>query len=154
MTAFQDFIANNHCFGCGPDNPHGLRIKSFWQEPGVAICHFHAEPHHCSAPRSAINGGIIASVIDCHAVGTAIAACYLSEGREPGSGEAILCVTGELNVRYLKPARIDTPLAVTARVVELGPKKIRLACEARSGELLCATADVLAIRVPAQWGEI
>lgn len=152
MTAFQDLIPNNHCFGCGPHNPHGLQIKSHWLAENLSLCSFDADPHHCSAPLDTINGGIVASVIDCHAVGTAVAACYRADGREPGSEPAILCVTGQLNIRYLKPARIDTPLRVTARVVELGSKKIRLTCEAHSGELLCAQAEVLAIRVPADWG--
>ncbi len=30
MTALQDLISHNHCYGCGPDNPDGLQIKSYW----------------------------------------------------------------------------------------------------------------------------
>jgi acyl-coenzyme A thioesterase PaaI-like protein len=150
MKAFQDLIPDNNCWGCGPHNPHGLRIRSYWQDD-IAICEFTPEPHHCAGPPQVVNGGIIASVIDCHAVGTAIAACYRAERREIGSGALIWCVTGELNVRYRRPAAIDQLMRVSARVSRHEGKKIELDCEAFSGGELCASASVLAIRVDNVW---
>lgn len=150
MNAFQDLIPHNNCWGCGPHNPTGLRIRSRW-EGDIAVCEFTPEPDHCAGPPHVVNGGIIASVIDCHAVGTAMAACYRAEGREIGNGALIWCVTGELKVRYRRPAAIDRPLRVTARVTNHEGKKIYLTCEAFSGEELCATAEVLAIRVDDGW---
>lgn len=35
-TPFQDQIPHNNCFGCGPHNDHGLRIKSRWVDTDVA----------------------------------------------------------------------------------------------------------------------
>src|SRR5690606_14276904 len=67
MTAFQDLIPDNNCWGCGPHNPTGLHVRSHW-EGDVAICEFSPRPDHCAGPAHVVNGGIIASVIDCHAV--------------------------------------------------------------------------------------
>ena len=30
MKAFQDTVPDNHCYGCGPENPKGMQIKSYW----------------------------------------------------------------------------------------------------------------------------
>ena len=51
------------CFGCGPENLKGLQIKSFW-DGKQAICRWKAEPHH-NGVKGILNGGIIASLIDC-----------------------------------------------------------------------------------------
>ena len=42
-TAFQDLIPGNGCYGCGPANPHGLRIKSVW-EGDEAVCVYRPSP--------------------------------------------------------------------------------------------------------------
>ena len=85
--AFQDQIPGIHCFGCGPDNPEGLKIKSYWEGPGRSLCCFRPAPHHSAGPRHFVNGGIIATVMDCHAICTAMAEGYESAGREIGEGE-------------------------------------------------------------------
>jgi len=33
------------CFGCGPDNSEGLRIKSFWNGE-ECVCMWHSDSHH------------------------------------------------------------------------------------------------------------
>ena len=83
--AFQDLIEDNFCFGCGPINEQGLQIKSYWDGPGVSICTYLPEPFQTAGPRGILNGGIIATLIDCHCVCTAIAYAYEREGREVGS---------------------------------------------------------------------
>ena len=37
--AFQDQIPDNFCYGCGPGNPVGLRIRSIWAG-NEALCVF------------------------------------------------------------------------------------------------------------------
>ena len=39
--AFQDLIPDNHCYGCGPHNAHGLRIKSYWDVDNVHVIMTH-----------------------------------------------------------------------------------------------------------------
>ncbi len=150
-TAFQDQLKGNHCFGCGPDNTGGLRIKSRWLEEDKAVCFFNPEAHHCSAPTHYLNGSIIATVMDCHAVCTAIAKAYSMVDREIDKGEPILFATGNLNLSFLKPTPIDGPIKFIAEVIEAKEKKITLNCEVFSDDDLCAKGELIAVRVPANW---
>src|SRR5712691_10801663 len=46
MKSLQETYApNNRCFGCGPANEKGLRIRSF-EAGGELAGEWHAEPHH------------------------------------------------------------------------------------------------------------
>ncbi|WP_444888867.1 PaaI family thioesterase [Microbulbifer sp. JMSA008] len=151
QIAIQDQIQGNHCFGCGPDNDQGLRIKSYWVEPDKSRCLFTPSPYHNAGPAQYLNGGIIATVIDCHTVCTAIADGYLQAGRKIGSGDKIWFATGKLDIKYLAPAAIDLPVLLEATIVERGPKKTILHCELSSDGRLCAKANVVAVRVPDEW---
>ena len=74
MTAIQDRIPHNHCYGCGPENPHGLQIKSHW-DGKESVCVYEPRPEQCAGPEQYLYGGTIASLIDCHSIGTALAMC-------------------------------------------------------------------------------
>ncbi|HEY3487347.1 MAG TPA: PaaI family thioesterase [Gammaproteobacteria bacterium] len=147
---FQDRIPHNHCYGCGPANAHGLRLKSYWQD-NTALAVFVPQPYHAAGPQQFLNGGIIATIIDCHCICTAIADCYRRERRAIGSEPDIWCVTASLKVDYLQPTPIDKPVTLRAQIAESGPKKIWLECSVLSAAEECVRAEVLAIRVPASW---
>lgn len=149
-VAFQDRIPHNGCFGCGPENAKGLHIKSYW-DGDESVCRFRAGAHHAAGPDQFLNGGIIATVIDCHCICTAIAGTYRDEGREIGSAPDVWCVTARLDVSYLLPAPIGEPLQLRARILEKGERKTVLSCSAYSGEKECARADIVAVRVPPSW---
>jgi acyl-coenzyme A thioesterase PaaI-like protein len=150
-VAFQDRMEEVHCFGCGPTNPEGLRLKTHWQgEESVSF--FRAKPHLCAGPKSLLNGGIIATVLDCHGIGTAVADAYRREGREIGEGRVIAFATGRMTVGYLAPVPIDQEVEIRGRVVEAHEKKSRIECSLLAGGQECATADIVAVRVPAAWG--
>ena len=106
MTAIQDKLVGNHCYGCGADNPKGMQIKSHW-DGKESVCVYEPRPEQCAGPEQYLYGGTIASLIDCHSIGTALANYYRLEGREVGEGEEIWCVTGRLSVDYLAPTPID-----------------------------------------------
>ena len=149
--AIQDQIPGNHCFGCGPGNELGLRIKSYWEGEDKTLCTFTPQPHHSAGPIQYLNGGIIATVIDCHTVCTAIADGYRQAGREVGSGDKIWYATGRLDVSYRAPAAIDKPVTLEATIIERSERKTLLRCELSSEGRLCATAEVVAVRVPDGW---
>jgi acyl-coenzyme A thioesterase PaaI-like protein len=71
MKAIQDLYPPDfaHCFGCGPSNPSGHQLKSFKQGAEV-IARFTPAPHHMSVP-GFVYGGLLASLVDCHAMATA-----------------------------------------------------------------------------------
>jgi acyl-coenzyme A thioesterase PaaI-like protein len=148
--AFQDQIPDNGCYGCGPANHDGLRIKSYW-EGEESVCIHRPEPHHSAGPPQFLNGGIIATLIDCHSVCTAIANAYRLENRPIGSAPHIWCVTANLNVTYLRPTPLDAPVTLRARVAEAGPKKTLIQCRLYSDSEECAHGEVVAVRVPDSW---
>lgn len=142
---FQDHMPENVCFGCGIHNPEGLQIKSHW-EGAESVCHWEPELKY-QGWKNLLNGGIIATLIDCHCMGTAMADAYRSEGRPLDSQPVYRYATGTLKVKYLKPTRSDLPLEVRAKVVEVKNKKTVLACTVRSGSDITAEAEVVALRV-------
>lgn len=150
MTAIQDRIPHNHCYGCGPENPDGMQIKSY-RDGDETVCTYTPRPEQSAGPVQYLYGGTIASLIDCHCVGTAIANYYRREGREVGEGDEIWCVTGRLTVSYLAPTPIDRDVKLRATIAECHEKKAVVKCRVYSGDTQTAEGEVIAIRVPNSW---
>jgi acyl-coenzyme A thioesterase PaaI-like protein len=148
--AIQDCIPHNHCWGCGTLNPRGLQVKSY-VEGEETVCRFQPWPEHMAGPTDVVNGGIIAAVIDCHAVCTALADAYRAAGVELGSEPLRWAVTASLKVDYLAPTPIGEPMELRARVREVKGRKRVVDCTLRSGGRECARAEVIAVEVPAGW---
>lgn len=151
---FQDAMDHNHCYGCGRVNTTGLRIRSRWddEDPELSICEFNPMLYHSAYPQDVVNGGIIATLIDCHSICTSIAAAYRRAGRAVGEGQSILYVTGSLQVRYIKPTPISSPLRVVGRIVEVGDRttKVESNVYAQDGTQT-AVGEVTAVVAPASW---
>lgn len=152
MDAFQDHYPDNvaHCYGCGRLNPHGHQIKTVW-DGDETVTVYQPEPFHTSVPGFAY-GGLIASLIDCHSTGTAAAAMYRQEGRDMDSLPAFRFVTGSLHVDFLKPTPIDAPVEVRGRVAEIKGRKVVVSTEVRSGGVLTARGEVVAVQMPENFG--
>ena len=141
---FQDHMPENVCFGCG-QNHEGLQIKSFW-DGEIAVCQWTSREHF-HGWSNLMNGGIMATLIDCHCMGTAMAHAYKTEGRELSSMPEYRYATGTLTVKYLKPTPNDH-VELRAKIVEVKERKTIMTCDLISsrGEI-SVTADVIAIRV-------
>ena len=150
MSAIQDNIPNNNCYGCGPDNPTGMRIKSNW-EGDECVCRYMPEPDQCAGPPQFVYGGTIASLIDCHSCCAAMSNYYQHEGREIGEGPEIWCVTGRLTVNYLEPTPIDTEIELRAKVAECTDRKSIVLSTVWANGLQTAEGEVVAVRVPEAW---
>ena len=146
--AFQDCYADDvsHCYGCGRLNAHGLQLKSYWQG-AEAIAVFQPKPYHCGIP-GFVYGGLIASLIDCHAVATAAAAAYRAEGRQMGSDPPLRFVTASLSVQYVRPTPMGAPLEVLAKVKEIKGRKVIVSATLSAEGQLCASGEVVAVRMP------
>ncbi len=144
-TAFQDLYPEefSHCYGCGRLNPHGLKIRSFW-EGEESVCRFRPQPFHTALPGT-VYGGLIASLIDCHGTGTAAAAKRKAEGLESAPEPAVRYVTASLRVDYLRPTPIDVELELRGRVKSLAGRKAVAAGEE------CARGEVTAVQVSEEW---
>lgn len=57
-------------------------------------------------------------------------------------------VTAALSVNYRKPVPIDKAIDLRARVVEFGERKAIVHCKVSSRGILCAEAEVVAVRMP------
>ena len=136
----------SHCYGCGTLNEHGLRIQSYWED-GEAVCVFTPEPYHVAIP-GYVYGGLIASLIDCHSIGTAAAATYRALGREQGSEPRLRFVTGALHVDYLRPTPLGVPLEVRARATEVKGRKVVVAATLSAEGKVCARGEVVAVQMP------
>lgn len=103
------------CFGCGPANPHGLRIKSYPSpgDPGEILCDWTPARHH-EAFDGFLSGGIIGTLLDCHCNWTA--AYHLM--RQAGASQVPFTVTAEYAVKMRKPTPARAPVQLSARVVE------------------------------------
>ena len=146
--AIQDTYPDNlsQCYGCGRLNEHGLQLKSFW-DGDEAVAVFHPRDYHTAIP-GFVYGGLIASLIDCHGTGTASAAAYREEKREMGSLPPLRFVTASLNVKYLRPTPMGTPLEIRGRVEKLAGRKITVDVTVSADGKICAKGNVVAAKMP------
>ncbi len=150
MTAIQDSLPHNHCYGCGADNDKGMQIKSHWRGD-ECVCRYQPRPEQCAGPEHYVYGGTIASLIDCHSVGTALSNYYRLEGRGVGEAPEIWCVTGRLTVNYRAPTPIDTEIELRSKIEECGEKKTLVRTRVYSAGTCTAEGEVIAIRVSDSW---
>jgi hypothetical protein len=148
LKALQDLAApEGVCFGCGPKNTMGLQIKSYWNDEHThVLLHFHPGEHHVGWP-TLVYGGLLSCLIDCHSNWTAMAFHYRSEGREAGTQPRIDCVTGSLNVKFIKPTPMGVPLLLKACVDGEVGRKTRVLCEVYADNILTVQGDSIFVRV-------
>jgi acyl-coenzyme A thioesterase PaaI-like protein len=148
--AFQDFYPDDlsHCYGCGRLNDHGLRIRSRW-DGDETVATYLPKPYHTAIP-GFVYGGLIASLIDCHATGTASAAAYRSAGREMGTEPPLRFVTASLRVEFVRPTPLGVPLEVRGTIEEITARKVVVSATVSAEGQVCARGDVVAVRMPEQ----
>src|SRR6476661_1584915 len=145
--ALQDVWPHATCYGCGPANPAGLHIKSYWEGDGESVvCRFQPGPQHNAGFPNVTYGGLVASLIDCHSVWTAIAAAYRAAGRPHGSAPILSYVTASLTVRFIAPTPRDTELVLRAHVTEQQARKTLVTCRVHAGDRVTAEGHVVAVR--------
>lgn len=151
QKGFQDYLLpfGHICYGCGKDNEHGMQIRSNWEgESDVAVCHWTPKPHHCGGV-DFMNGGVIATIFDCHTVATATAWLYRLENRPLDSDPPIHLVTASLHVDYLLPTPLDRPLILRANVTGVGERRVTVSASLISGDRETAKAEGVFARVTA-----
>ncbi len=147
--AVQDHYPEDvaHCYGCGRLNPDGLQLKTRW-DGEETVARFTPRPAHTAMP-GFVYGGLLASLIDCHAMGTAAAAAERAAGREIGDGLAPRYVTASLQVLYRRPTPLGPELELRGRVLELGERKAVVAVTIAAAGEVTVTGEVVAVRLPA-----
>lgn len=132
----ERYAPQNACFGCGPANPKGLRIRSFPSggEGDELAAQWEAEPHHEAFP-GMLNGGIVGALLDCHSNWTA--AHHLMKKKNAKTPPCT--VTAEFTVKMRRPTPTDGPVYLTARVTESSKDRAVIDAELSAGGKRCAT---------------
>jgi len=148
MKAFQDYYPDElaQCFGCGRLNEHGHHLRSVWAGE-VSEARFTPEPFHIAIP-GWVNGGVLASLIDCHGTGTAAAAAYRAEGREMDTLPAHRFVTASLRVEYLRPTPLGPELVLSGSVRSVTGRKVWVDITVSVQGEVTVRGEVLAVEMP------
>ena len=118
-------LRKNFCFGCGKDNPEGLRLRFRHDETsGKFVAHFRLARRFTGPPRHA-HGGIIAAILD-------------EAMSKPSKPLGIMAPTTELAVTYIRPVPLNQKLTAYGWELTSSGREHFRAAEIRNaaGELL------------------
>ena len=105
----KNFNDDNFCFVCGTDNPHGLKLSFRYDEKNDETISKAIFPRHFQGWKDVLHGGIISTVLD---------EILIKAARHKG----LDCVTVELNVKFKKPALINTEYMIKGKIKEIKRK--------------------------------
>jgi acyl-coenzyme A thioesterase PaaI-like protein len=128
----EKFSPQGICFGCGPANDKGLRIRSLVEGDEV-VADWTPEAHHQAWP-GMLNGGITGALLDCHS--NWAAAWHLMQ--RDGLDRPPCTVTAEFHVKLRRPTAI-APLRLRARVTESSGSRATIEATLESGGQVTAT---------------
>lgn len=135
------------CYGCGRLNPHGLHLKTAWED-GVAVTRYTPDEKYTAIP-GYVYGGFLASLVDCHSTGAAAWAAYLAQGHKPGdTASAPRFVTASLKVDYLKPTPMGVELVARGHIVEHKGRKVVVETEVWAGEVVVVRGHAVLVEMP------
>ena len=146
--AVQDFYPEDfaHCYGCGRLNSHGLHVRTRW-DGDETVSRYTPKPWEMALP-GFVYGGLIASLIDCHAMGTAAAATLRAAGHEIGAADSPRFVTASLRVDYLQPTPLGPELVIRARVRQASERKVVVDATVSVGAAITVRGEAVAVRMP------
>lgn len=139
----ERFAPELSCFGCGPKNAQGLRIRSVPEGDDV-VCLWQPQPHHQAFP-GMVNGGIVGALLDCHCNWTA--AWHLMQTR--GTEKPPCTVTAEYTVKLTRPTPLDAPVLLRARATAVDGDKVTVEATLTSQKTgkICATCTGIFVAV-------
>lgn len=129
----EQYAPHNTCFGCGPANEGGLRIRSFLDGDDVIAEWTPIELYE--AFPGMLNGGIVGTLLDCHCNWTA--AAHLMQSRNTDSPPCT--VTADYAIKLRRPTPSNQLLRMRARVVESEGDRAIVEATLESGGKQCAT---------------
>lgn len=141
LAAQDQYAPHGICFGCGPANEKGLRIKSRWEGDDF-VMRFLPKPEHQAFP-GVINGGILGAILDCHSNWCAATTLLKMRGLE----EAPTTVTAEFTVKLKRPTPAGKELLVVARPTKVEGDMVWVHAEVKADDKVTATCDGLFVAV-------
>ncbi len=139
--SLQEQYANKSiCFGCGPQNPKGLKIKSYVTNEGVKA-EFITESYMQAFP-NVINGGIIGTLLDCHSNWTASWSIMQDQIKNGNNLTEPPCtVTADFHVTLKRPTPAHIPLHLIAHATSVTGNRAHVYAELWANDKLCATCE-------------
>ncbi|MFN0204938.1 MAG: PaaI family thioesterase [Planctomycetota bacterium] len=141
----ETYAPHNACFGCGPANPKGLRIRSFPSNisgSNEVTATWRPEQYHEAFP-GVLNGGIIGSLLDCHCNWTA--AYHLMKTNNQPTPPCT--VTAEYTIKLLRPTPTNVEITLKAKVVESSADRATVEGTLEANGKVCATCKGLFVAV-------
>ena len=147
----ETYAPTNQCFGCGPANEKGLRIRSFVKAGPASkgaeteeelVCEFTPEAHHLAFP-GVLNGGICGALLDCHS--NWAAAYHLMT--KAGTGVLPCTVTAEFAVTLKRPTPMSGPIHLSAKVIEWTSDRATVEATITAGGKVTATCRGIFVAV-------
>jgi acyl-coenzyme A thioesterase PaaI-like protein len=137
----ERYAPQNRCFGCGPSNEKGLRIRSF-PEGNELVAEWRSQPHHLAFD-GVLNGGICGALLDCHSNWAAMYHLMQKRGVETPP----CMVTANFQVTLKRPTPMDVSLHLRARVVESGDDRATVEATLEANGKITATCRGLFVAV-------
>jgi acyl-coenzyme A thioesterase PaaI-like protein len=109
------------CYGCGHANPHGLHLRSY-REGDLTVAEFVPRPEHDNG-FGFVNGGIIATVLDCHGA-AAVMWEVAQQAWRAADGTLVPFVTASFEVKFHRPTPLDGTIRLTAAPESIGPAQV------------------------------
>jgi len=137
----ETYAPQNACFGCGPANEKGLKIRSFVQGDEV-VAEWTPQKHH-EAFEGVLNGGIIGALLDCHS--NWAAAWHLM--KKAGENHPPCTVTAEFAVKLTRPTPTNVPIHLSAVVTESTDDRAVVDAKLIANGKVCATCHGIFVAV-------
>jgi acyl-coenzyme A thioesterase PaaI-like protein len=137
----ETYAPHNACFGCGPANEKGLKIRSFVQGDEI-IAEWTPQKHH-EAFEGVLNGGIIGALLDCHS--NWAAAYHLM--KKSGEDRPPCTVTAEFAVKLTRPTPTNVPVHLSAVVTESTDDRAVVDAKLTANGKVCATCHGIFVAV-------
>jgi uncharacterized protein (TIGR00369 family) len=128
----------NHCFGCGPANEHGLKLKFALDHAAGTSAATVKLARRFEGPPGYAHGGIIATLLD-EAMG------------KVNRIHDVVAMTRNMEVDYLRPCPLGEPLTVTGQFLRRDGRKIFMQAEIHNaaGKLLVQGKGIFIVIDPA-----
>jgi acyl-coenzyme A thioesterase PaaI-like protein len=109
------------CFGCGHANPDGFHLRSY-RDGDLTVAEFTPRPEHDNG-FGFLNGGIIATVLDCHGAAVVMWEALQREWHA-APGAPIPFITAGFDVRFLRPTPLGPSVALVAVPLSVHEREI------------------------------